>query len=249
MTSWQQAAIERIVVQTPRVKSFFLRTPIERHVAGQHLDVRLTAEDGYHAQRAYSIASAPGDAIELAIEELAEGEVSPYFHEVAQPGDTFEVRGPLGGHFVWNASDGGPVLLVGGGSGVAPLMSMLRERNRAARHVPMLLVYSSRTWEDVIFRDELVAAHALRNGFDLVLATTRGPRGRTGDFERRLDAGLVASILASVGARPAHRLRVRRRRVRRSDGPSARRAGRRAAERSHGALRRPREGRGRDHPL
>ena len=202
MTSWQQAAIERIVVQTPRVKSFFLRTPIERHVAGQHLDVRLTAEDGYHAQRAYSIASAPGDAIELAIEELAEGEVSPYFHEVAQPGDTFEVRGPLGGHFVWNASDGGPVLLVGGGSGVAPLMSMLRERNRAARHVPMLLVYSSRTWEDVIFRDELVAAHALRNGFDLVLATTRGPRGRTGDFERRLDAGLVASILAAWGHAP-----------------------------------------------
>jgi len=166
MTSWQQAAIERIVVQTPRVKSFFLRTPIERHVAGQHLDVRLTAEDGYHAQRAYSIASAPGDAIELAIEELAEGEVSPYFHEVAQPGDTFEVRGPLGGHFVWNASDGGPVLLVGGGSGVAPLMAMARERNRAAPRVPMLLVYSSRTWEDVIFRDELVGAHALRNCFD-----------------------------------------------------------------------------------
>jgi ferredoxin-NADP reductase len=97
MTSWQQAVIERIVVQTPRVKSFFLRTPIERHVAGQHLDVRLTAEDGYRAQRAYSIASAPGDAIELAIEELAEGEVSPYFHEVAQAGDTFEVRGPLAG--------------------------------------------------------------------------------------------------------------------------------------------------------
>ena len=202
MTFWQQAAIERIVVRTPRVKSFLLRTPIERHVAGQHLDVRLTAADGYQAQRAYSIASAPGEAIELAIEELAEGEVSPYFHEVAQAGDTFEVRGPLGGHFVWDAHDGGPVLLVGGGSGVAPLMSMVRERNRAAPRVPMLLVYSSRTWEDVIFRDELVGAHALRNGFDLVLATTRGPRGRTGDFERRLDAPLVASILAAWGHAP-----------------------------------------------
>jgi len=110
MSSWQQAVIERIVVQTPRVKSFFLNTPIERHVAGQHLDVRLTAEDGYAAQRAYSIASAPGSTIELAIEELAEGEVSPYFHEVAQVGDTVEVRGPLGGHFVWSAHEGGPVL-------------------------------------------------------------------------------------------------------------------------------------------
>ena len=99
--------IERIVVQTPRVKSFFLRAD-RRHVAGQHLDVRLTAEDGYHAQRAIPLRRRPAPCIELAIEELAEGEVSPYFHEVAQPGDTFEVRGPLGGHFVWNASDGGP---------------------------------------------------------------------------------------------------------------------------------------------
>ena len=197
MMEWQEAVIERIVVQTPRVKSFFLRTPIVRHVAGQHLDVRLTAEDGYQAQRAYSIASAPGAAVELAIEELSDGEVSPYFHEVARAGDAFEVRGPLGGHFVWDARDAGPVLLVGGGSGVAPLVSMVRERNQAAARVPMLLVYSSRTWEDVIFRDELVAAHAARNGFDLVIVTTRGPRGRPGDLERRLDAGLVASLLAS----------------------------------------------------
>jgi len=202
MSSWQQAVIERIVVQTPRVKSFFLNTPIERHVAGQHLDVRLTAEDGYAAQRAYSIASAPGSTIELAIEELAEGEVSPYFHEVAQVGDTVEVRGPLGGHFVWSAHEGGPVLLVGGGSGVAPLMSIVRERNRSAPEVPMLLVYSSRTWDDVIFREELVEAHAARNGFDLVLATTRGRRGRPGDLERRLDAGLVASILDGWGHAP-----------------------------------------------
>src|SRR4051812_15955040 len=179
VTAWHEATIERIVRQTPRVKSFFLRTSMRSHVAGQHVDVRLTAEDGYQAQRAYSIASAPGaDVLELAIEELEEGEVSPYFHEVAREGDTFDVRGPLGGHFIWRVSDGGPLLLIGGGSGVAPLMAMVRERANVARDVPTLLVYSSRTWEDVIFRDELVRLHDLGDGFDLVLVTTRGPRGR-----------------------------------------------------------------------
>jgi ferredoxin-NADP reductase len=202
-SSWQQAVIERIEQRTPRVKSFFLQTPLRPHVAGQHVDVRLTAQDGYQAQRAYSIASAPGDPIELAIEELAEGEVSPHLHEVAQVGDAFEVRGPLGGHFVWSATDGGPLLLVGGGSGVAPLISMVRERHRSARDVPALLVYSSRTWEDVIFRDELVRAHDAHDGFDLVLATTRGPRGRASDHERRIDAALLASILAGWGHVPA----------------------------------------------
>ena len=205
VSAWREATIERIVVQTPRVKSFFLRAPIARHVAGQHIDVRLTAEDGYRAQRAYSIASAPGEAaLELAIEELRDGEVSPYFHEVAQVGDRFEVRGPLGGHFVWRARDGGPLLLVGGGSGVAPLMAMVRDRARAAPGVPALLVYSSRTWEDVIFRDELLRAHDARNGFDLVLTITRGPRGRPQDHERRLDASLLSDLIARWGHTPRH---------------------------------------------
>lgn len=203
-SAWHAATIERIVARTPRVKSFFLRTPLRRHVAGQHLDVRLTAGDGYRAQRAYSIASAPGAAIELAIEELDEGEVSPYFHEVARVGDAFEARGPLGGHFVWGARDGGPLLLVGGGSGIAPLMSMLRERAQAAPDVPALLVYSTRTWEDVIFRDELVAAHEARAGVELVLTTTRGPRGRPQDHERRLDAALLRAALAGWGRVPRH---------------------------------------------
>jgi ferredoxin-NADP reductase len=204
VTAWREARIERIVRQTPRVKSFFLRTPLRAHVAGQHVDVRLTADDGYQAQRAYSIASAPGDLVELAIEELEEGEVSPYFHEVAREGDTFEVRGPLGGHFIWRASDGGPLLLIGGGSGVAPLMAMVRDRANTARNVPTLLVYSSRTWEDIIFRDELVRLHDRGDGFELVLTTTRGPRGRAGDFERRLDPTLVSQILAAWGHSTRH---------------------------------------------
>jgi len=159
--SWQSAILERRAVQTPRVVSLFLRTTLPRHDAGQHVDVRLTAPDGYQAQRSYSIASAPGaPLLELAVERLDDGEVSPYFHDVAEPGDSVELRGPIGGHFVWRAQDGGPVLLVGGGSGVVPLMCVLRERAATAEHVPMLLAYSSRTLEDIVFRDELCAAEA-----------------------------------------------------------------------------------------
>src|SRR5207247_2760702 len=120
---WQEALIERVVHQTPRVVSVFLGASLPLHQAGQHVDVRLSAPDGYQAQRSYSIASQPGaDHIELAIERLENGEVSPYFHEVAQRGDTFEVRGPIGGHFVWRREDGGPMLLFGGGSRVVPLI-------------------------------------------------------------------------------------------------------------------------------
>lgn len=203
-TAWAPATLVAIEARTPRVKSFFLDAPLASHVAGQHVDVRLTAPDGYTAQRAYSIASAPADRIELAIEELAEGEVSTFFHEVAQVGDTFELRGPLGGHFVWHAGDGGPLLLVGGGSGVAPLMSMLRERMRSAPEVPVLLVYSARTWDEVIFRDELVRLHASSAAFELVLVTTRGPARRDGDLERRLDAARMSTLLARWGHIPRH---------------------------------------------
>ena len=155
-TRWVSASIERVVHQTPRAVSVFVRAPLTEHVAGQHVDVRLTADDGYQAQRSYSIASAPGAAaLELVIERLPDGEVSPYFHEAAQPGDTFDLRGPLGGHFVWRAADGGPLLLVGGGSGVVPLMSIAREHAARASTAPALLVYSARTWDDIIFRDEL----------------------------------------------------------------------------------------------
>ena len=128
---WQQAKITAIVPQTPRVKSFFfeLTRPFSFR-AGQHVDVRLTAPDGYRAERSYSIASAPEPQrpLELAIERLDDGEVSPFFHDVAAVGDDIELRGPIGGHFVWDVADGGPLLLLGGGSGVVPLMSMIRDR-------------------------------------------------------------------------------------------------------------------------
>ena len=145
LSRWQEALIERLLPRTPRVISVFLRAGLGPHEAGQHIDVRLTAPDGYQAQRSYSIASAPGsEIIELAIERLEDGEVSPYFHDIARPGDAIEVRGPIGGHFIWRGQDGGPLLLVAGGSGIVPLMAMLRHRTTVAPDTRALLVYSAR---------------------------------------------------------------------------------------------------------
>jgi ferredoxin-NADP reductase len=202
---WREAVIERIETQTPRVKSIFLRAPLTPHEAGQHVDVRLTAPDGYSAQRSYSIASAPGDELlELAVERLDDGEVSPFLDDVAQPGDSIEMRGPIGGHFVWRAGDGGPLLLIGGGSGVAPLMAMLRHRATVSPGTEALLVDSSRTWDDLIFRDELLRAEATQPHFRLAVTTTREPRHRPADFDRRLDGELLRGILGSWGQSPQH---------------------------------------------
>jgi len=200
---WREALIERVVRQTPRVVSVFLRAPLAEHQAGQHVDIRLTAPDGYQAQRSYSVASAPGAAaIELAIERLDDGEVSPYFHEVARPGDSFELRGPIGGHFVWRPEDGGPILLVGGGSGIVPLMAMERHRAARAPQVEALLVYSARSFEELIFRDELLERRARDGAFRLVTTTTREPRRTAVDFDRRLDRTLLREILAGWGRAP-----------------------------------------------
>jgi ferredoxin-NADP reductase len=187
---------------TPRVVSVMLKADLPRSVAGQHLDLRLTAPDGYQAQRSYSLASAPGSALwELAIERLDEGEVSPYFHEVAQPGDRLEVRGPLGGHFIWRAQDGGPLLLIGGGAGLVPLMAMLREAQISSPALPVFLIASVRAWPELLFRDELLAAQAqpelVSGGLRLVVTTTRGPRQRAQDHERRLDAGVLRELLGA----------------------------------------------------
>ncbi|RWC10628.1 FAD-binding oxidoreductase, partial [Mesorhizobium sp.] len=181
---WQTARIVRIEKRTPRVTSFFFK--LSRpflHLAGQHVDVRLTAPDGYQARRSYSIASAPESAgtVELAIERLEDGEVSPFFHEVAAVGDEIELRGPLGGHFIWSAGDGGPILLVGGGSGVVPLMAMVRHRSVRKSAAPVALVFSARVWDEVIFRDELIGLDDRRDGFDLVLTLTREPAQRASD--------------------------------------------------------------------
>ncbi|HEX3631663.1 MAG TPA: FAD-binding oxidoreductase [Casimicrobiaceae bacterium] len=193
---WQQAVIERIVPRTPRVISVFLKVPLDSYVAGQHVDVRLTAPDGYQAQRSYSIASAPGSAdVELAIERLDDGEVSPFFHDVARAGDTIEVRGPIGGHFIWRPQDGGPILLIGGGSGVVPLMSILRAWSAAQPKTQVLLAYSARSWDELIFRDELLTLQAREPNFTFIAATTREPRHRPDDFDRRLDRSLVHQLL------------------------------------------------------
>ena len=204
---WQEAKIAAIMPDTPRVKSFLL-APSEPFPfrAGQHVDVRLTAPDGYQAERSYSIASAPEQtaAIELAVERLDDGEVSPFFHDVAEVGDAIELRGPIGGHFVWEVKDGGPLLLLGGGSGIVPLMSMLRHRAAVGSRVPALLLFSSRTFEDVIFRDELLALDAKNDGFQLALALTRAQPRREQDFGRRVDAAMVAELVGRLPEPPEH---------------------------------------------
>ncbi|MFH6781724.1 MULTISPECIES: ferredoxin reductase [Methylobacterium] len=198
--TWQDATITAAVPETPRVRRLTLAVgwpaPFR---AGQHVDVRLTAPDGYQAQRSYSIASSPTtpETIDLLIERLDDGEVSGFFADVAEPGDAIELRGPIGGAFVWDPRMGGPLLLVAGGSGVVPLLSMLRHRAEAAPGVPALLLYSARTAEDVIARDELLRRDAEEPGFRLMLALTQGPSGR------RIDAGRIAGALAALGM-PAH---------------------------------------------
>jgi ferredoxin-NADP reductase len=202
---WRSALIEHIARQTPRIVSVFVRADLAAHLAGQHVDVQLTAEDGYQAQRKYSIASAPGDAIvELAIERLEGGEVSPYFHDAAQAGDSFEVRGPIGGHFIWRPDDGGPLLLIAGGSGIVPLMAIARHRAAAAPAVPALLLYSARTWEDLAFRDELLLMEEREPHFALAITTTRGAPQRPQDFASRIDSALLGAVLTRWGAVVRH---------------------------------------------
>jgi ferredoxin-NADP reductase len=202
---WQAAAIELVERQTASVKSFFLRPETWRSFrAGQHLDVRLTAPDGYQVQRSYSVASAPGlnGLYEIAVERLDDGEVSPFFHDVAEIGDAIEIRGPFGGHFAWSPEDGGPLLLVGGGSGVAPLMSILRHRAELGAAVPMLLLCAAPTWDDVIFRDELLARDGAEADLTLLLSLSRDTARRPQDAGRRIDAPLLTVTLARVGAAP-----------------------------------------------
>jgi ferredoxin-NADP reductase len=199
--AWLAAEVAGTKWETPRVRTLELSVPgWADHLAGQHLDVRLTAEDGYQAQRSYSIASAPGETLALTVERLDDGEVSPYLVDEAREGDGFEVRGPIGGYFVWEPDDPTPVLLVGGGSGVVPLMAMARSRARAGDAAPMRLLYSSRSLEDVIYRDELEALPG--DGFDVVHTLTREqPAGWTG-YSRRIDPELLAEVAWPVEDEP-----------------------------------------------
>jgi ferredoxin-NADP reductase len=194
--NWRLAAVAEFVDETPRTRTLVLDVDDwPGHRAGQHVDVRLTAEDGYQVERSYSIASGPNDGkLELTVELIEDGEVSPYLVGEARPGDTFEVRGPIGGWFAWDPSEGGPLLLVGGGSGVVPLRSMLRVR---PPEVAARLIYSARTLEDVIYRNELEAL-----GDDVVLTLTR--EQRDGFHTGRVDADL----LRETGFPPAQEPRI-----------------------------------------
>jgi ferredoxin-NADP reductase len=189
-----------LVPETTRVTSLVLDVPgWAGHRPGQHVDVRLTAEDGYQAQRSYSIATpADGDRLVLTVEELPDGEVSPFLTEELRPGDRFELRGPIGGYFVWDGSAGGPLHLVAGGSGVVPLMAMLRHRAAAGLDVPATLLYSSRRLEDVIYREELDALAAADPGLRVVHTLTREqPEGWEG-YARRIDGEMLAEVFGEV---------------------------------------------------
>jgi ferredoxin-NADP reductase len=198
--SWQIATVDEIVDETPRVRTIVLDVrDWPGHRAGQHLDVRLTAEDGYRAEREYSIATAPGEPVAITVERLDDGEVSPYLTEELRTGDALELRGPVGGYFVWGPEDGGPLLLVAGGSGIVPLRAMLRHRDRAMSDVPARLLYSSRSLEDVIYRGEL---DQIDGGLEVVhTLTRRQPPGWTG-HARRVDAALLEEVAWSAHEDP-----------------------------------------------
>ena len=202
--TWRAAEVVDVVPETPRVKTIGFDVPgWPGHRAGQHVDVRLTAEDGYEAQRSYSIASPPaGTRVELTVERLDDGEVSPYLTDELRPGDRIELRGPVGGYFVWEPAQGGPLLLIAGGSGVVPLMAMIRLRAAAGSDADTRLLFSSRGWEDVIYRDELERLNG--DGLRVAHTLTRSqPPGWTG-YARRVDA----AMLAEVGPAPSEGARV-----------------------------------------
>jgi ferredoxin-NADP reductase len=189
---WFTATAREIVAETPRVKTLLLDVPgWPGHLPGQHVHVLLTAGDGYQAQRSYSIASPPEDeGLALTVEFVQDGEVSDYLVNELRPGDQLGIRGPIGGHFVWTAADGGPLFLIGGGSGIVPLMSMLRHRKRQASRVPAALLYSSRTFEDIIYRAELEAL-ASDPALNITITLTRGaPEGWAGPV-RRIDRAVL----------------------------------------------------------
>jgi ferredoxin-NADP reductase len=203
--TWRLAAVRDVIVETPHAKTLLLDVPgWLGHVAGQHVDVRLTAEDGYQAQRSYSIASAPEEAtVALTVERLEDGEVSPYLTDELRPGDELELRGPIGGYFVWRSDDGGPLLLVAGGSGLVPLMAMLRHRAARSSAVDTRLLLSARSSPDVLYAREL-AELAAGDGLAVHKTFTReAPAGWSG-FARRVDA----DMLCHVGPAPSRRPRI-----------------------------------------
>lgn len=199
---WTPAKVTAIVPRTPRITSFFFAWPGPMSfIPGQHMDVRLTAPDGYEAQRSYSIASAPEHTghLELAIERLANGEVSTFLHDEVRVGDEIELRGPIGGHFVWSVQDGGPLLLIGGGSGVVPLISMIRHHAAQGSEHPVTLVASARTAAHLLLLDELRSLHAGLRAFALVATVTRETPAHPDLQAGRIDSALLARVLKERG--------------------------------------------------
>ena len=193
---WRIGEVVETRPETPRTRSLFLEVPgWEGHKAGQHVDVRLTAADGYQAQRSYSIASAPEDRrLTLVVERLEDGEVSPYLTDVLRAGDGLELRGPIGGWFTWEAREEGPLLLVAGGSGIAPLMAMIRHRAAAQSDAPTRLLYSSRSREDAIYAEELDHLSAEDGTLEVFHTLTRSqPPGWTG-YSRRIDREMLEEV-------------------------------------------------------
>jgi ferredoxin-NADP reductase len=203
--SWQFGEVVATQQETARTRSITLALPNWMgHRAGQHVDVRLTADDGYRAERSYSIASPPEEAprVMLTVERIDDGEVSPYLTEELRIGDKLELRGPIGGYFVWEASMGGPLLLVGAGSGIVPLMAMLRHRAAVGSTVPTRLLYSSRSLEDVIYRDELDRLAKSTTLLEVVYTLTRAqPPGWTG-YARRIDTDMLCEVAWPSDQRP-----------------------------------------------
>ena len=213
---WQNAIVTQIIPETPRAKTYRLRLSAPRPLrAGQHYDLRLTAPDGYQAQRSYSVASPPptnasglSDAIDLTIELIPAGEVSPYFHEIVAPGDTIEVRGPIGGPFTWNAAMGGPLLLLAGGSGIVPLRSILAHRTHAAPDLPALLLYSTRAPDDIIYRKWLdghqnpAAENTRPSPVSVHYTFTRRPPPNWPGYARRVDPAMLSACLSQLQQMP-----------------------------------------------
>ena len=193
--TWTEGSVVELIDETPQVRSIVLDLPDwPGHRAGQHVDVRLTAEDGYQAQRSYSIASGPEDGyIVLTVERLEDGEVSPYLVGELRPGDQLELRGPIGGYFVWEEPLGGPLLLIGGGSGVVPLRAMVRHWSAVHSAVPARLFYSARSLDDVIYRDELLRSAAY-DELDVRITLTREQPEDWRGYRRRIDRDLLAEV-------------------------------------------------------
>jgi ferredoxin-NADP reductase len=194
--TWQLGEVAELIQETPRVSSLVLEVPHwPGHLAGQHVDVRLTAEDGYQVQRSYSIASPPEDPrVILTVERLEDGEVSPYLVGEVRTGDKVELRGPIGGYFVWRAGEDRPLLLVAGGSGIVPLMAMIRHHAAAGANAPVRLLYSSRAIEDIIYRDELATLSEGDRQLKVSHTLTRSQPAGWDGYSRRIDGEMVAEV-------------------------------------------------------